>query len=150
MTSTKRYNGVGKRISSNIWVHRTYASEHLTTHELNALELVDFQYDVVRLDLTTRDIALIRCEDFDGQHEPVIVETLNLSSGKRTTSNTNPLIYHHKWLFVTDEYAGFDVAAAKARSERWQLHSPRTRNFTSRIGRLNYWRDWLTSVGLEH
>lgn len=91
MTSTKRYNGVGKRISSNIWVHRTYASEHLTTHELNALELVDFQYDVVRLDLTTRDIALIRCEDFDGQHEPVIVETLNLSSGKRTTSNTNPL-----------------------------------------------------------
>jgi len=31
----------------------------------------------------------------------------------------DPLIYHDKWLFVADDYAGFDVAASKRRSAAW-------------------------------
>ena len=32
---------------------------------------------------------------------------------------SDPYIYHHKWLFVADDYDGFDVEESKARSGAW-------------------------------
>jgi hypothetical protein len=48
----------------------------------------------------------------------------------------DPYIYHHKWLFVADDYDGFDVEESKARSDAW-LALPEVDK--SRIGRACYW-----------
>jgi hypothetical protein len=48
----------------------------------------------------------------------------------------DPYIYHHKWLFVSDDYEEFDVEASKSRSERWMALTDVDR---SRIGRKSYW-----------
>jgi len=50
----------------------------------------------------------------------------------------DPDIYHHKWLFVADDYQGFDVVASKTRSEQWIALGDVDR---SRIGRKSYWEE---------
>jgi len=50
-----------------------------------------------------------------------------------------PQIYHHKWLFVKDDYQGFDVDKSKERSAEWLQVSDRIN--MSKIGTLNYWED---------
>ncbi len=55
---------------------------------------------------------------------------------QRRATPSDPYIYHHKWLFVPDDYTGFNVAESKARSEQWIALSGVDR---SRIGRLSFW-----------
>jgi hypothetical protein len=66
----------------------------------------------------------------------------------------DPYIYHHKWLFVKDDYSEFDVEESKRRSLAWLVLDGIDKK---RIGRLSYWTahvvpriesataDWLTS-----
>ena len=41
---------------------------------------------------------------------------------------SDPFIYYHKWLFVADDYPGYDVAKSAARS---------------RIGNKSYWEHFV-------
>jgi hypothetical protein len=50
----------------------------------------------------------------------------------------DPYVYHHKWLFVADDYTGFDVRESKARSRAWMQLADVDR---SRIGKKSYWRE---------
>ncbi|MEZ8733858.1 hypothetical protein [Vibrio sp. 10N.239.312.D08] len=140
----KPYNGiVGKKIGSNVWLHKSSQHTLLSADEIDRVVGSGFEYDVVRIDLKSRKLTLIKCVDFDLTHEPVLVESLNLDTGKITKQGANPLIYHHKYLFVTPEYAGFCYHQSKQRGELWQSLSPRTRDFSSRIGRREFWYKWL-------
>ena len=56
---------------------------------------------------------------------------------QRRAVPSDPPIYHHKWLFVDDDYPGFDVAQGKLRSAAW-LALPDVDK--SRIGRRSYWQ----------
>lgn len=147
----KRFNGkVGKKIGQHVWLHKTSAHTVLSEIEQEEINATHFNFDVVRVNLATREIALIKCESFDSQHEPVIESTLNLLTGRRTEMQTNPLIYHHKHLMVCkDTYQGFDVAESELRSHTWLSRSPRTRTFSSKIGRKMFWSEWLNEQGLE-
>jgi hypothetical protein len=49
---------------------------------------------------------------------------------------SDPYIYHHKWLFVDDDYDGFNLEVSRRRSETW-TQIPDIDN--SRIGRRSYW-----------
>ena len=49
---------------------------------------------------------------------------------------SSPQIYHHKWLFVTDDYPGFDVEESKNRSRKW-VSLPNIDY--SRIGYKKFW-----------
>ena len=48
----------------------------------------------------------------------------------------DPYIYHHKWLFVTDDYSGFNVEASKERSRLWLGLDGVDKK---RSGRKSYW-----------
>jgi hypothetical protein len=50
----------------------------------------------------------------------------------------DPYIYHHKWLFVDDDYRGFDTEQSKARSQQWITLGDVDR---ARIGRQSYWQE---------
>lgn len=140
-TRSRRY-GVGKEIGYATYVHRQYehvlgetvawAKRHLPEH---------FSYTVVKLNGRTDAVSFIDCPGFDSEDEPVIAAIIVVSADatvQRRNLPADPYIYHHKWLFVDDDYPGFDVAASKKRSRQWIGLGRVDR---SRIGRLSYWRD---------
>ena len=75
----------------------------------------------------------------DVEHESAITAIIEVNATgqvQRRTTPSDPYIYHHKWLFVADDYEGFEIMESKARSERWISLSDVDR---SRIGRRSFW-----------
>ena len=61
-------------------------------------------------------------------------------TAQRRTTPSDSYIYHHNWLFVADDYQGFDVELSKARSQQWIALGNVDR---SRIGRKSYWEEHI-------
>lgn len=136
---SKRF-GIGKEIGYAVYLHRDYddrlgepvewAKRHLPEH---------YEYTVVKLNQRNDAVSFIDCPNFDSEHEPVIrgIVVVNADgSVQRRTMPLDPYIYHHKWLFVADDYTGFDVERSKDRSRCWTSLPDVDR---SRIGKKSYW-----------
>lgn len=98
-----------------------------------------FQYTVVKLHRAKQTVSFIRVVGFDTEPEPAIGELIVVRSDgscRHMAPPDDPYIYHHKWLFVADDYNGFDVEESKARSRTWIALSDVDR---TRIGRKSYW-----------
>lgn len=145
---------LGKKMSNYIWVHKNYIEEILPVDISFFKESLDF--DVVRINTKNlNEISFIKVEDFDKQNEPIIqksytVKDINQPEEiKVLESGNNPLIYHHKWLMVKDDYTGFDVAESKIRSLVWKKELGINKEISSQIGRLNFWNQWLLENKIE-
>ena len=68
-----------------------------------------------------------------------------MSIAIRKNSKNNPLIFHRRYLFVNDDYTGFNVSADRKRAERWEKFP----HDTNKIGRLSYWTDFLKKHGIR-
>ncbi len=136
---SKRY-GVGKEIGGAVYVHRSYEQVLGSAVEAARRHLPpEFCYTVVKLNLTTKSVSFVEVADFDSAPEPTIDTIITVradGSTKRTLPPSDPFIYHHKWLFVKDDYDGFDVEESKARSQAHMVLDDIDR---TRIGRRNYW-----------
>lgn len=153
--SLKPYkSSIGKQIGSNIWFHSSY-SELFHSYLINANKMIDklpFEHNILRIDTKKNNILFINSPDFDSSHEPIIKETALFVDGelsKTSKSSSNPLIYHHKWMFVLPDYKGFDYYQEAERSLLWKEKLGINRKVSSRIGRKNYWVNWLKSNGLD-
>ena len=132
--------GVGKEIAGKVYVHRDYANR-LGEVASKAVERLpdDFEYAVVKYDIRSGAVSFISSLDFDTADEPTVGDVITVSSDgttRRRSQRSDPQIYHHKWLFVVDDYAGFDVAASKRRSAAWLALDDVDK---SRIGIKSYW-----------
>jgi hypothetical protein len=140
-TRSRRY-GVGKEIGYAVYVHRNYEERLGTTIEWAKRHLPEhYDYDVVKLNQRNDSVSFIQCPGFDAEHEPAITAIIVVNASgqvQRRATPSDPYIYHHKWLFVPDDYPGFNVAESKARSEKWIALSGVDR---SRIGRLSFWEE---------
>jgi len=136
---SKRF-GVGKEIGGAVYVHREYASS-LGEIVATAAEKLpsDFEYHIVKLNLQSKAVSFVSCEDFDTADEPTvgIIVTVSVDGQVRSRrQSADPEIYHHKWLFVADDYGGFDVAESRQHSLNWlSLNDIDSR----RIGRRQFW-----------
>jgi hypothetical protein len=147
--------GVGKVIGGNIYVHRAY--EHLLPHQDKfklAKELVpepfdSLRYNVVKYNLSTGAYSFIFSPNFDSVDEPIVKHVFLMKPSEISYNGfsidylkqpNDPWIYHHKWLFVKDDYRGFDVVASKERSERW-LSLPDVDK--AKIGKKSYWEKYV-------
>ena len=136
---SKRF-GVGKEIGDAVYVHRQY-EEFLGSTVAWAKRWLpdDFPYHVVKYNQRTLNVSFIRCSGFDSEPEPAVEAVLVVSadgSTQRRPLPDDPYIYHHKWLFVADDYSGFDLQESKRRSSAW-MSLPDVDK--SRIGRRSYW-----------
>lgn len=135
----KRYS-VGKEIGGAVYVHRDYeallpdavkiASKHIPT---------EFNYTVVKFVEKESCVSFILCNEFDSADEPVVGDILRIDAAGSMQffrQPADPFIYHHKWLFVMDDYQGFDVERSKDRSRCWTSLPDVDR---SRIGKQSYW-----------
>ena len=142
MPTRSRRFGVGKEIGYAVYVHREYEERLGATVEWAKRHLPEaYEYTVVKLNQRNDSVSFILCPSFDLDHEPAIAAIIVVSADgatQRRTTPTNPFIYHHKWLFVDDDYRGFNVEESKARSQHWISLGDVDR---SRIGRESYWQE---------
>jgi hypothetical protein len=113
--------GIGKEIAGSVYVHTS--AEHvlprLALRRAKTALPPGFRYQVVRFNFLQDQFSFVHCPDFDTQHEPVVsgyVIVRPNGSIKYCRSGLNPQVYHHKWLMVEEDYAGFSVAEARKRS----------------------------------
>lgn len=134
--------GVGKRMGHALYIHKEY-EELLGQELLNAKSNLPpgFVYTVVKCNESNGNLSFVQCPDFDVADEPAIGEYV-VVKGDGTVSFRgallDPYIYHHKWLFVAEDYRGFDVAKSRARSLAWLSLANIDK---ARIGRRGYWRE---------
>lgn len=149
-------SNVGKRIRNHLWVHINYLdciSSSLSSHPVWSQLPTDARPAIARINLKNwNELTLIECDDFDSVQEPTVGRSFSLKSDQTLRvvepPANNPLIYHHKWLFVRDDYAGFNVVTSKQRSLSWRAIAGQDRQLSSRIGRKDFWVTWLASAGL--
>ena len=107
-----------------MYVHRLYEVELGAPVSRAKRRLPDdFDYTVVKYNRKDGTVSFIRCSRFDEQPQPVIEDVVTIKqdgSVVHRDQSSDPFIYHHKWLFVRDDYEGFDVEESRERSRRIQ------------------------------
>ena len=135
---SRRY-GVGKEIGGNIYVHKQY--EYVFPEEeldkAKSFLPKNFKYQVVKYNPTTKVFSFIVSKDFDTNPEPIINGGITVNpDGSSQSFPEAGWIYHHKWMWVADDYTGFNVEQSKLRSLEWASLPNIDR---SRIGQKKFW-----------
>lgn len=136
--------GVGKEIGGAVYLHCNY-EDKLGRVLITAKAALpdDFDYLIVKYNYRTEAISFVQCIDFDTAPEPTVGDIVTVDAKGNVRSRRqprNPEIYHHKWLFVAEDYGGFDVDASRQRSLAWMRLDGIDRR---RIGRKNYWEKYV-------
>lgn len=141
----RSHYGVGKQMGKTIYLHHTYAKDYIDrevyTNAINHLpNNNEFIWDIVKYDESNGNISFISSPDFNDVDEPTVGNSYLIKINgevKFTKQKDNFQIYHHKWLFVKDDYEGFNVEDSKKRSEYWLTISDKIN--MSKIGYSDYW-----------
>ena len=133
---------MGKEIAGKVYVHRDYADRLGEPATVAAAALpADFAYDIVKYDTRSGTVSFITCLDFDTADEPTVGDVITVrpdGTTRRRSQRSDPQIYHHKWLFVADDYLGFDVEEGKRHSADWLTLDDVGK---ARIGKRSFWHE---------
>lgn len=116
--------GVGKLIGGSLYLHRNYVNDlpsELHHKVIKAEEYLDgFKYNTVTIKLNGDTVSFVNSPDFDTSPEPTVGDyvVVDYNSGK-VKKGSSKSIWHHKWLWVKDDYKGFDVDDSVERSEKY-------------------------------
>lgn len=148
-----------KKIGGAIYIHKSNIKSlnkkqiDLLWERLFQLAKSDYicnSYEIIKIKNDT--VSFIECEGWDELREPIVGNAYCVKSDgsvKFTKKREkNPQIYHHKWMFVADEYDGFDVEKEKEWSKKWQSVVPK--GLSSSLGSMNSWKKFLKDYGLEN
>ena len=127
-----RKYGVGKEIGGDIYVHKDYADEVVPAEILEACEEAldyyysDFLYNCIRYSPATQSVSFQEAPDFDTAREPLVGKYITVfydpdkepKDFKFNIGHSN-YIWHSKWLWVRNDYTGFDVREAWKWSKKW-------------------------------
>ena len=113
--------GVGKQMGNVIYVHQSAEDIIPSSFLNNAKEQLppDFTYSIIKYDSKNDNITFIYSPDWDSASEPIVGNAILVrgdGSKREIKQKSSPQIYHHKWLFVRDDYSGFDSEESKQRS----------------------------------
>jgi hypothetical protein len=146
-------DNVGKKVGTALYVHKLYADEVIPKNILQRAENIlarsnpNFAYNSIMFDPQRGIIRFDEAPDFDTASEPTVGNYITVFLNR---SNTSPQkgysdsIWHHKWLWVKDDYTGFDVNKSKEWSRKWlsKLNEPAK-------GSKLHWQSQLKNVGLS-
>ena len=119
-----RKYGVGKEIGGKVYVHRKYAYKVISIDDLyDAIMLLpsDFRHNCVMVDRKRPYIIRFdEAPDFDTAREPHVGDFVEVNIyDKAIRRGHSDMIWHHKWMWVDDDYDGFDVNESYEWSLRW-------------------------------
>jgi len=98
-----------------------------------------FDYNLIAYAPKTGAFTFTQSPDFDSAPEPTVGAQVLVKPDGTTRAmkpQNDPWIYHHKWLWVQDDYNGFDVEESVQRSQQW-MTLPNIDY--SRIGKKSFW-----------
>lgn len=144
--------GVGKQMGSQVYLHKDYVSDVIPKKVWeNALKVLsdadsDFEYNCVMYDTKTGDVRFDEAPDFDESREPIVGDTITVKPDGTVKRGHSNYIWHHKWLWVKNDYQGFDVNQSKAWSNKWLG----TLTETADGNGIERWNTQLDRFNLEH
>ena len=126
-------NGVGKHMRKSIYVHKLYAHEVIDNDLLNKAKLLlkryepDFEYNCIHYDKTKPTcVRFDEAPTFDTENDPyparMITVNVAIDGDKCYSYWYSDMIRHHKWLWVKENYTGFDVEKSWKWSQTWMKH----------------------------
>ena len=143
--------GVGKEIGGTVYLHKDYATDVVPTETYReAVSILeqsrpDFQYNAVMWNPKTGAVRFDEAPDFDIAREPVVGDTVTVNPETGAVKDGHSdYIWHHKWVWVKNDYKGFDVDAAWKWSKEWLSTLPVVSDGNG-IGR---WNAQLDAYGL--
>ena len=133
--------GVGKDIGGEIYLHRNYESVIPDQDALAKAKATlkkdrpNFKYNALKF---SKDGAFtfFNSPDFDSSDEPIAGKYVRVPLDGKLKDGETKSIWHHKWLWVKDDYKGFDVEKSYNRSLAW-LKIPDIDY--ARIGSKDFW-----------
>jgi hypothetical protein len=125
--------GVGKNIGGYIYLHRDYEDVIPIQELIQAKEQIQsFEYNCLKYG--KGGITFFKCLEFDTEGCPVVGEYIKVCQ-EQMYCGYSKSIWHHKWLWVKDNYQGFDVDESFEYSRQWIMKEMDVR----RIGNKEYW-----------
>ena len=116
--------GVGKQVGSKIYVHKDYSNSVVLPCMLRAYEAClprDFEYETIVYDKKLKTIRFDEAPDFCSAPEPHPGITYTVTESGEVTRRVVNQIWHHKWMWVDDDFEGFDVEESYLRSGAWLI-----------------------------
>ncbi len=141
-----RKYGVGKEIGGKIYVHKNYfhlvISPDIFLDAANQLPY-GFVFNCMMIDLKKNVIRFDEAPDFDSAREPHPGNFIEVYlATKEIRRGHSDMIWHHKWMWVADDYKGFDVNESYEWSKKW------TQVITHPSGSKRAWDCQLKEGGL--
>lgn len=145
-----------KKIGGCVYIHWT-AFRQLDKEQQNLIKKASIicpigfdRCEIYKVDAKNKKVSFIESKDFDTAREPQVGNSwcIDISTKKIKEIKSKGQIYHHKWMFVKENYDGFDVEESKRWSEKWQSIIPNDKSTKSRIGYKKYWDEYLEKYGL--
>ena len=134
--------GVGKEIGGDIYFHKDYAEDIVPEDILTAAERVleeefpGFEYNCMRYSPKTGAISFQESPDFDTAREPIVGDYVTVFPDGTVKTGHSNYIWHHKWLFVKNDYPNFNVVDSWEWSREW-LNTLQETSDGNGIGRWN-------------
>lgn len=134
--------GVGKLIGGSLYLHRNYVQDlpsDISNKVAQAEQSLDgFKYNTLKIGINDNRVTFMNATDFDTSPEPTVGEfvVVDLDNDTSKTGNSNA-IWHHKWLWVKDDYRGFDIDDSFERSAKYLKMDIDFK----RIGNKKFWED---------
>jgi hypothetical protein len=116
---------VGKRVGDKLYVHKKYANEVIPNDVLKKAALIlkqkdpTFRFNSIMWDMKTNAIRFDEAPDFDAAREPHVGQYVVVLPDGTTREGSSNNIWHHKWLWVKDDYPNFDVDKSVNWSRLW-------------------------------
>lgn len=155
---------VGKVICGTKYIHKSAFTslddneKQFINSKIDSVEdfcaLGTFLYDIIKFNIKENKLSLIQSPDWDSATEPTVGDSVSIKNNGTLyfKKSNNKQIYHHKWLFVCDDYAGFDVKKSKWWSNYWEYHpyilklKNEDKYFKSKIGNKSYFEKILKNI----
>lgn len=138
--------GVGKDIGGRIYIHRDYIHRMPNVASIKEAKHVlvqaapQFKWNALSTDMKTGNVTFMEAPDFDTADEPTVGRYITVATDGKAKPGVSKQIWHHKWLWVDDDYRGFDVNQSFERSRKWLALPDVPFN---RIGKPEVWQQFI-------
>ena len=142
---------IGKIMASKVYVHKKYVDQVIPEDiwEDAKKKMKDhdpkFKYNTVVYDTKDKSVRFDEAPDFDTAREPTPGKSVMVPRTGNPKDRSSKMIWHHKWMWVDDNYKGFDVSASKELSRRWVTKIGKQ----TASGHQKTWKEQLGKIGLS-
>ncbi|QDP54567.1 MAG: hypothetical protein Tp118DCM00d2C30442581_5 [Prokaryotic dsDNA virus sp.] len=148
-TLIRRANGiVGKKVGNDLYLHKSYLNQYPEYQDLvkEAKNKIpkNFKYNTLKINTKTGEVRFDQSPDFDTASEPRVGKYITVGKRGKVTEGESNAVWHHKWLWVQDNYKGFNVYESQSWSRTWLSKLQEV----AKGGSKNAWQEQLKSVGL--